>query len=124
MSCRGYVSILTDITELKHKEEALRESEERYELAMKGSDEGLWDWDIRRDEVYVSPYIAALFGLGTQALKTTPAEVRARIYPDDLEPVNDAWQAHLDGKTHFYASEYRALRQYRLGVKARQCTYR
>jgi PAS domain S-box-containing protein len=105
----GLGTVNRDITELKRKEEALRESEERYELAMKGSNEGLWDWDLRHDEVYVSPYITTLFGLGNQALKMKTADVRARIHPDDLESVGHAWQRHLDGKTDFYASEYRAL---------------
>ncbi len=103
----GLGTVNHDITERRRKEEALRESEERYALAMKGSNEGLWDWDLRRDEAYVSPYIAVLFGLGTKALKTTRAEVRHRIHPDDVETVANAWRAHLDGKTEFYASDYR-----------------
>ena len=103
----GLGTVNHDITERRRKEEALRESEERYALAMKGSNEGLWDWDLRRDEAYVSPYIAALFGLGTQALKTTTAAVRRRIHPDDVEAVTNAWRAHFDGKTEFYASDYR-----------------
>ncbi|NCF80173.1 MAG: PAS domain S-box protein [Proteobacteria bacterium] len=103
----GLGTVNHDITERRRKEEALRESEERYALAMKGSNEGLWDWDLRRDEAYVSPYIAALFGLDTRALKTTTAEVRRRIHPDDVEAVTSAWRAHFDGNTEFYASDYR-----------------
>ena len=103
------VAIYTDITELKRREEELRESEERYALAMQGSNEGLWDWDLRADEVYISPHIAAQFGLDTQNLKTTPAEVKTRIHTDDLQAVADAWRAHFDGKTDFYTSEYRVL---------------
>ena len=103
----GLGTVNHDITERRRKEEALRESEERYALAMKGSNEGLWDWDLRRDEAYVSPYIAALFGLDTRALKTTSAAVRRRIHPDDVKAVTSAWRAHLDGNTDFYASDYR-----------------
>jgi PAS domain S-box-containing protein len=100
-----------DITELKRKEEALRKSEERYALAMKGSNEGLWDWDLLADEIYVSPYLAELYGLPIQNPKTARAELRTRIHPDDLEAVVNAWHAHLDGKTDFYACEYRVLGQ-------------
>ena len=105
----GYVSVLTDITARKRHEEALRESEERYALAMKGSNEGLWDWDIRDGELYVSPYITRLFGLGGQDLKTTPDEIRARVHPEDLPPVVAALGAHLNRENEYYESEYRAL---------------
>jgi PAS domain S-box-containing protein len=103
------VAIYTDITELKRREEELRESEERYALAMQGSNEGLWDWNLRTDEIYTSPYIKELFGLGDQNLKTTSAEVRLRIHPDDFDRVRTAWFAHLNDESEFYACEYRAL---------------
>ena len=101
------VAIYTDITELKKRQEALRESEERYALAMHGSNEGLWDWNLRTGEVYISPHIEALFGLTAQDLKTSTAEVRSRIHPDDLERVRAAWHAHLNAKSEFYTCEYR-----------------
>jgi PAS domain S-box-containing protein len=108
---RGRMLTYYDITELKRKEEALRKSEERYALAMKGSNDGLWDWNLLADEIYVSPYIAELFGLPTQSPKTARAEMRTKIHPDDLEAVLDAWHAHSDGNTDFYACEYRVLGQ-------------
>ena len=103
------VAIYTDITQLKRREEELRESEERYALAMRGSNEGLWDWNLRSDEVYISPYIEELFALKGRNLKTSTAEIRSRIHPDDLQTVLTAWHAHLNGKTDFYTCEYRVL---------------
>ena len=105
----GYVSVLTDITARKRHQEALRESEERYALAMKGSNEGLWDWDISDGELYVSPYISTLVGLGGQDLRTTRDDLRARVHPEDLPSSAAALAAHLNRENEHYESEYRVL---------------
>ncbi len=103
----GLVAVYTDITELKHREEELGESEERYALAMKGANDGLWDWDLGKNEIYISPLIQTLLGLQSSDLETTPAEWESRIHPDDLESYHQSLQEHRRGETEFYMSEYR-----------------
>ena len=103
-----------DITERKRMERALRESEERYTLAMKGADEGLWDWDMRSDEIYISPWIVNLLSEdltpesenGGQS-KITSAEWDATVRPEDRERYLKAIDDHLAGKTAYYSCEYR-----------------
>ena len=88
-------------------EQALRESEERYALALKGSSEGLWDWDLRTDEVHISPLIEKLYGIATEDLKAPLTAMGPRVHPEDLARVREAQRAHLQGEAEFYVCEYR-----------------
>ncbi|MGI9316567.1 MAG: PAS-domain containing protein, partial [bacterium] len=105
----GTVAVYSDITNIKRVDEALRESEERYTLAMDGANEGLWDWNMVSDELYVSPNIEELLGLRTVGRKTTLAGWLDRIHPDDIPSQREAERAHVEGKDEFYTCEYRAL---------------
>ena len=104
---KAVLTVSVDISERKRTEEALKVSEERYALAMKGSNEGLWDWDLRSNEIVISPHIAHLLGLDGDKLKITPAEWDAPVHADDLAGYNRSLQAHIAGKSELYTSEYR-----------------
>ena len=114
------VAIYSDITELKKREEELRESEERYALALQGSNEGLWDHNLRTDEIYISPYIDELIGFRSENLKVRTRDFRTRIHPDDLERAVAAWEGHVEGEGDHYACEYRVLDAYGNLQHARQ----
>jgi PAS domain S-box-containing protein len=103
----GTVAVYTDITELKHIEGQLQESLARYDLAMRGSNEGLWDWDARTDELHISPRFRELSGIEAVALRTTPSQWFGNLHPDDVEAYRREMRAHLRGETDFLVSEYR-----------------
>ena len=105
----GIVAVYSDISNIKRAEEALRESEERYTLAMEGANEGLWDWNLISDEIYVSPNIEELLGLRTDGRKTSLAGWLDRIHPDDIAHQREAERVHISGEAEFYTCEYRAL---------------
>ena len=98
-----------DITEQRHAAEALRESEERYALAMRGANDGLWDWNRMTDELHVSPRFKELAGLDIEGLTISPAQWQARMHPDDREHYLQDLYAHLAGRTEFLTTQYRVI---------------
>jgi PAS domain S-box-containing protein len=90
-------------------ERALRESEERYALAMEGANEGHWDWDLATDRLFLSPKAKMWAGLSTDSAVTTRTAWLAQtvIYPDDRPRVEAALTDHLEGRTPRYECEYR-----------------
>ena len=100
-----------DITERKHTEQALRESEERWLLALKGANDGIWDWNFRTNEVFFSRRWKEMLGFSADEIGNTLEEWSKRVHPEDLERVNELMQAHFAQKTPFYSSEHRMLCQ-------------
>ncbi len=92
----GIIAIATDVTELKRNEAALRESEERFEHAVSGSSDGLWDWDVKTDEVYYSPRFKALLGYRDDEFANTLDDWTSRLHTDDQDSTMTAARAHLE----------------------------
>jgi len=85
------IGTIHDVTELKATEAKLRESEERYALAARGADAGLWDWDVATDRVYLSPRLHEILGVGDRDLGQSITGLFNEFRPEDLE----ALQRHL-----------------------------
>jgi diguanylate cyclase (GGDEF)-like protein/PAS domain S-box-containing protein len=98
-----------DITERKRAEEALRESEERYALAARGANDGLWDWDLRSNNIFFSPRWKSMLGYEEKDISNTPEEWFGLIHPDDRGEVEVKIAAHLSGRDQHFESEYRIM---------------
>jgi diguanylate cyclase (GGDEF)-like protein/PAS domain S-box-containing protein len=103
----GVTVFWNDITERAEAEAALKQSEERYALAAAGSNDGLWDWDLARDEVYWSPRWKEMLGLPADRLVSRPEQWYERIHRDDLQSFQAALRAHIAGETSHFQHEFR-----------------
>ncbi|APB35000.1 two-component hybrid sensor and regulator histidine kinase [Gloeomargarita lithophora Alchichica-D10] len=101
------VCTLSDITASKHMAETSRLNEERYVLAMNGANDGLWDWDLEANTIYVSPRWHAILGLPAAEATWDPEEWFERIHPEDYAQVRQDVAAHLQGQREHFESEYR-----------------
>ncbi|MBL8799131.1 MAG: PAS domain S-box protein [Planctomycetia bacterium] len=104
---QGGLVVLRDISERKRAEEALRHSQERFDLAVQGSQDGLWDWCLHTGEIYYSPRWKAIIGYAEDELTPTIEEWSDRLHPDEKERVLAANYAHINGETPHYEYEYR-----------------
>jgi diguanylate cyclase (GGDEF)-like protein/PAS domain S-box-containing protein/putative nucleotidyltransferase with HDIG domain len=108
-SGKAFLISMHDITARKRAEEVLRESEERYALAVGGSKDGLWDWDLVTDEVYYSPRWKAIIGYGVKEIGTSPAEWFNRVHAEDLTCLRSEIAAHIGGQIPHFENEHRLL---------------
>jgi diguanylate cyclase (GGDEF)-like protein/PAS domain S-box-containing protein len=106
---QNWVVLLRDISVRKQAEEELKESEERYFLAARGANDGLWDWNIKKEEIYYSPRWKAMLGYLDHEISDTPNEWINRIHPDDRDAVVYALTNHINDKTPHFQSEHRIL---------------
>lgn len=105
----NWVLILRDISARKAAEETLRESEERYNLAVQGASDGLWDWNLKKDQIYYSPRWKSMFGYAETQIGDSPNEWLGRIHPEDRDLVQVALAAHLNGTARHFEVEHRVL---------------
>ncbi len=98
-----------DISERKQIEQALLESRDRYALAARGANDGLWDWNLKTNSVYYSPRWKSMLGFGEDEIKDSPEEWFSRIHPDDRQQVEKDIRDHINGLTLQFENEHRML---------------
>jgi PAS domain S-box-containing protein len=86
---------------------SLQESEERYALAASGANDGLWDWNLVTGEIYFSPRWGQMLGYSESESWSSIEEWFSHIHSKDRELVRAGINAHCDGKTLEFVSEYR-----------------
>ncbi len=105
----GTVGFARDISERKRIELALLESEQRWQLAVSGANDGIWDWNPKTGKVFFSDRWKEMLGYSPDEIGDSVEEWISRIHPRDLEATLAATQCHLRGESTFYLSEYRML---------------
>jgi diguanylate cyclase (GGDEF)-like protein/PAS domain S-box-containing protein len=105
------VALARIATQVSHKKAraALRASEARFALAARGANDGLWDWDLRTNEIYFSPRWQSMLGYDAGEVGASPDDWFRRTHPDDIDRVRAVIAAHRDGLTPHFECEQRML---------------
>lgn len=104
---RAHIAAIRDITVRMQVEQALKESEERWQFALEGSGDGVWDYNMQTKEVFYSRKSKEMLGYDEREIGNTPDEWDRRLHPDDRDQVHLAMNAYLGGRTPHYQSEHR-----------------
>jgi PAS domain S-box-containing protein len=102
-----YQKARQEITERRRVEDALRESEERYELAVRAANDGLWDWNLAKGVIYYSPRWKQMLGYADDEIGDNPNEWFNRVHPDDIAQLKTNISAHIKGLSAHFECEYR-----------------
>ena len=99
---------LTAELALRRKTEAdLRESDERWQFALEGSGDGVWDWDVNTGRVHFSRQWKAMLGFEEDEIGDTFDEWDSRVHPDDRAQAHADLERHIAGKVPYYQNEHR-----------------
>lgn len=98
-----------DMTLLKGTETALMESEARWQFALEGAGDGLWDWDAVTNRVFFSSRWKTMLGYAENEIGDTLDEWDHRVHPDDKARVYEDLERHFRGETPYYQNEHRLL---------------
>lgn len=98
-----------EIAERRQTEQALRQSEERYALAARGANDGLWDWDLLRGTIYFSPRWKAMLGYREKDFSDKPEDWFKLVHSDDLRTLENRIALHLEGAMEHVECECRML---------------
>lgn len=103
-------SCYTDITERKQAEEQLRQSEERFQIVARATNDILWDWDLLTNEVWWNEALQTLFGYSKEQITFTAHWWSEHIHPDDRKRIATQARALIDSGKKFWLNEYRFRR--------------
>ncbi|NJR62901.1 MAG: PAS domain S-box protein, partial [Cyanobacteria bacterium CRU_2_1] len=103
--------VVADISDRKQAEAALQTSEERLRLALTASNQGLYDLNIKTEEVVINPEYALILGYDPATFHVTKSTLIESLHPDDRESVLAAYHACLTGEVPNYQVEYRRRTQ-------------
>ncbi|HEY9850282.1 MAG TPA: response regulator [Leptolyngbyaceae cyanobacterium] len=99
--------VARDISDRKQAEEALKISEERWQLALQGNNDGIWDWNLKTGEIFYSSRWKEMLGYQDWEIANNHDEWVTRVHPEDYELATKAWEAHINQTTPYYVAEYR-----------------
>lgn len=101
------IGVNWDITERRQVEDALRESEARWQFALEGAGDGVWDWNIQSNKLFYSHQWKAMLGYADHEVGNDLDEWDSRVHPEDKEKCYADMQRHMNGQAAVYQNEHR-----------------
>lgn len=92
---------------IRKNKKALIESEKRWQFALEGAGDGIWDWDLSKNEIFFSKQWKNLLGYKDDEIEKTFSEWENRMHVEDRKEIKSLINLHLEGKTPIYSAEYR-----------------
>lgn len=99
--------VLAGIIERHRVEQSLAASEERFDLAVRGTDAGIWDWDLRTNQVYFSERWKSMLGYRPEEIEHRFTEWDSRLHPADRALAHQTIHDYLSGRSAEYELEHR-----------------
>jgi diguanylate cyclase (GGDEF)-like protein/PAS domain S-box-containing protein len=103
----GVTLLCRDITQRVQAEQAAKKNEARLALAAEGANDGLWEWDLRTQELFVSGRWKAMIGLPATAGTGPVEDWSSRVHPEDTAALKEALEAHIAGRSEHFQNEHR-----------------
>jgi len=101
------VANVKSLLRIREAEQALRKSEERFDLAMKGMNDGVWDWNLVTDEIYYGPRYKSMLGYNDDEYPNILASWVNGLHPDDKEKAQKLVEHYLNGSVPEYRNIFR-----------------
>ena len=105
-----FIGTVRDVTESRRAEQGLRETEERYRLAARATNDAIWDWNLDTDHIRWNEAVQTLFGYAPDEVGPSGAWWKSHIHPEDRERVKASIYAVIDGGAEHWTEEYRFMR--------------
>jgi len=96
---QALLGVFYDITDRKRAEAALRQSEERWQLALSATGDGIWDWNVKTNATFYSSRFKEILGYEDNEIKNCHFEWKSRLHADDHDRVMQAVQTHFERQT-------------------------
>ncbi len=102
-----FITVKRDISERKKLQEELKENKERFELALKGANLGLWDWNMKTNEALYDERWAEMLGYNPEEINNTYEQFKELLHPEDHKKLSKIRKKHGKGEIPYFEAEFR-----------------
>lgn len=103
------MSTARNMTQSKLQQKQLKQERDRFSLAVEGSQDGIWEWNFKTDEIFFSTRYKEILGYNEASFHFDSHNWVELVYPEDIEKLNQDIQNHLKGKSEYFENKCRMI---------------